>query len=135
MFKVIALSLSLSFLRPLPFWFFSELTPFPSYLTFSQELAVCVVFFAVVFAAPAQDEAPSPYEFNFQEKNENHTLARQESGDAQGVVRGSYQLIDRDGRTRTVNYVADDDGFRAEIQSNEPGLISSAPAAATYNVQ
>ena len=90
---------------------------------------------AVVYAAPAQEEAPTPYEFAFQEQNANHTLARQESGDQQGVVRGSYTLVDRDGRTRTVNYIADNDGFRATIQSNEPGLINSAPAAATYTVQ
>lgn len=120
---------------------------------------------AVVFAAPAQEEAPTPYEFQFNEKNENHTLSRTESGDASGVVQGSYTLIDRDGRQRVVNYRADPvNGFTAQvirftkersgpffdlsstdhkfslsfspqIQSNEPGLISSNPAAATYSVQ
>lgn len=62
---------------------------------------------AVVYAAPAADEAPTPYEFQFQEQNANHTLARQESGDASGVVKGSYTLIDKDGRQRTVVYEAD----------------------------
>ena len=91
---------------------------------------------AIAFAAPAADEAPTPYEFAFQEANANHTLARQESGDASGAIRGSYTYTDKNGLTRTVNYVADDvNGFQAQVQSNEPGLISSAPAAATYNIQ
>ena len=60
---------------------------------------------AVVYAAPAQqDEAPTPYEFAFQEQNDNHTLTRQESGDAKGVIKGTYSFIDRDGRQRTVVY-------------------------------
>ncbi|KAH9406775.1 hypothetical protein TYRP_013036 [Tyrophagus putrescentiae] len=99
-------------------------------------LAITALLVAVVFAAPAQEEAPTPYEFQFNEKNENHTLSRTESGDASGVVQGSYTLIDRDGRQRVVNYRADPvNGFTAQIQSNEPGLISSNPAAATYSVQ
>lgn len=39
------------------------------------------------------------------------------------------------GLTRTVNYVADDDGFRAQVDSNEPGLKSGESAGVTYNVQ
>jgi len=85
---------------------------------------------------PAQEEAPTPYEFSFQESNANHTLGRQESGDASGVVKGSYTYTDKNGLTRTVNYVADPvTGFQAQVQSNEPGLVSSNPAAATYSVQ
>ncbi|KAH9406773.1 hypothetical protein TYRP_013034 [Tyrophagus putrescentiae] len=96
--------------------------------------ALCLV--AVVISAPAQDEPPMPYDFEFQESNANHTLSRQETGDAQGVVRGTYTLIDKDGRQRTVTYTADPvNGFQAQIQSNEPGLVSHQPAGATYNVQ
>ena len=87
-------------------------------------------------AAPAVDEAPSPYSFGFEEQNVNHTLTRQETGDAQGVIRGQYSYIDLNGLTRVVVYVADPvNGFQAEVKSNEPGLISSAPAAAVYSVQ
>ena len=91
---------------------------------------------AVAVSAPAKEEAPTPYEFAFNEANVNHTLGRQETGDAQGVVRGSYTLLDKDGRQRVVTYIADPvNGFQADVKSNEPGLIGSAPAAATYNVQ
>ncbi|KAH9392798.1 hypothetical protein TYRP_005886 [Tyrophagus putrescentiae] len=93
---------------------------------------VCVY---LVAAAPAADEKPEPYAFNFESTDEAGTkIARQESGDASGKITGQYSYTDANGLTRTVNYIADDDGFRAEVQSNEPGLISSAPAAATYNV-
>lgn len=90
----------------------------------------------MVFCAPApQEEAPTPYEFTINEQNANHTLTRQESGDAQGTVTGSYSYTDKDGLSRTVNYIADNDGFRAQIQSNEPGLVSGETGAATYSIQ
>lgn len=98
-----------------------------------------------------------PYEFEFEEKNANYTLTRQESGDDKGVVRGQYSFIDKDGNTRTVVYQDVGNGFEAtvhlpyhsplflytltlhfpilKIQSNEPGLVSHQAADATYNVQ
>ncbi|XP_037578468.1 collagen alpha-2(I) chain [Dermacentor silvarum] len=47
---------------------------------------------------------------------------QKESGDATGNKKGVYGLNDLDGRMRTVNYVADDGGFRATVVSNEPGV-------------
>ncbi|XP_077488461.1 uncharacterized protein LOC144099192 isoform X1 [Amblyomma americanum] len=47
---------------------------------------------------------------------------QKESGDAAGNKKGVYGLKDPDGRTRTVTYEADDGGFRATVQSNEPGV-------------
>lgn len=52
-------------------------------------------------------EQPMPYDFAFEAKNENHTLTRQETGDDNGVVRGQYSYIDRNGISRIVTYVAD----------------------------
>ena len=46
---------------------------------------------------------------------------------------GSYGLRDIDGRTRIVNYVADAAGFRASIQTNEPGVEPKDPAATLIN--
>ncbi|XP_067134632.1 uncharacterized protein [Centruroides vittatus] len=45
-----------------------------------------------------------------------------------GRVTGSYGIVDPDGRKRTVYYVADENGFRAKVDSNEPGVISMNPA-------
>lgn len=96
-----------------------------------------IAFFCVylVSAAPV-DEKPDPYSFAFEEVDEYGTkISRQESGDERGVVQGQYSYQDASGLIRTVQYVADDDGFRANVISNEPGLTNSAPAGATYSVQ
>lgn len=58
---------------------------------------------------------------------------RRESGNAAGQVVGSYGLRTADGRLRTVNYIADDGGFRAAINTNEPGVEPKDPAAVTIN--
>lgn len=58
---------------------------------------------------------------------------RSESGDALGNKVGSYSIADIDGRVRRVDYVADDYGFRAAIQTNEQGTAPSNTAAASYN--
>lgn len=58
---------------------------------------------------------------------------RSESGDALGNKVGSYSIADIDGRVRRVDYVADDYGFRASIQTNEHGTAPSNTAAASYN--
>nr|XP_037280533.1 collagen alpha-1(I) chain-like [Rhipicephalus microplus] len=47
---------------------------------------------------------------------------RKESADAAGNVIGSYGFKDPDARVRLVTYVANQDGFQANVQSNEPGL-------------
>lgn len=68
--------------------------------------------------------------------NEDHTTGgtfRRESGDAHGNKVGSYGLRDADGRLRIVNYVADALGFRANIQTNEPGVEPKDPAATLIN--
>ncbi|XP_054717332.1 uncharacterized protein LOC129226725 [Uloborus diversus] len=57
--------------------------------------------------------------------NEDHTSGgsfRRETSDEFGNKVGSYGLRISDGRVRIVNYVADNNGYRANIYSNEPGL-------------
>lgn len=51
-----------------------------------------------------------------------------------GVKVGSYGLRDIDGRVRVVNYVADAQGFRADVRTNEPGVEPMKdPAGATIS--
>ena len=100
-----------------------------------KQILALFAILAVAVARQPREEAPTPYQFAFQEANSNHTLARQESGDAQGVVQGQYSYTDKNGVSRTVTYVADDSGFRADVKTNEPGTINSAPAGANYAVQ
>jgi len=86
--------------------------------------------------------APIPHAFAYSAQGHDGGSTREESSDGHGGVRGSYTLNVADGRQRTVNYVADHAGFRAEINTNEPGtetkhespantlLISAQPPAA-----
>lgn len=57
--------------------------------------------------------------------NEDHTSGgsfRRETGDRFGNKVGSYGLRIADGRIRIVNYVADHNGYRADVMTNEPGI-------------
>jgi len=80
--------------------------------------------------------SPSPYSFAYNTADVAGTqLVRQEAGDANGAVRGRYGYRDADGLYRTVEYIADSNGFRAAIRSNEPGLGNSADNAASVYLQ
>lgn len=73
---------------------------------------------------------PEPFAFSFETEDEQGNKAsRQESSDTSGTVTGSYTITDvLTGATRTVNYVADADGFHAQVDTNEPGTLTSEPA-------
>lgn len=58
---------------------------------------------------------------------------RMESGDVTGMKSGSYGLLHPDGRIRWVRYVADDDGFRAELRTLESGFEAQGPANVALN--
>ncbi|XP_065289981.1 uncharacterized protein [Dermacentor albipictus] len=77
---------------------------------------------------------PHPYEFGYDIKDEfGNTQYRHETSDAHNNKRGSYGYTDANGISRQVDYVADANGFRAHIRTNEPGTASSAPAGAVYD--
>ncbi|KAG1710395.1 hypothetical protein GQR58_002679 [Nymphon striatum] len=70
-----------------------------------------------------ETSAPIPYNFGYDIQGKEGTHFRQESGDGNGGVTGSYGYKDNYGVYRTVKYVADhQNGFRADITSNEPGI-------------
>lgn len=72
------------------------------------------------------------YNFGYDEAHSTGSTSRREE-QINGVRRGSYALSDADGRRRTVNYVADAAGFRANIQTNEPGVEPKDPADVLIN--
>ncbi|GFY12732.1 uncharacterized protein TNCV_2449231 [Trichonephila clavipes] len=81
-------------------------------------------------------QAPQPYEFGYESLDKMGTKQhRHESSDPTGAVKGSYGFVDPIGMYRRVEYVADVDGYRATIQSNEPGLTSNGPASAAFVVE
>lgn len=57
---------------------------------------------------------------------------RQEHSSKPMEVHGSYGYHDVNGVYREVTYVADKDGFRAKIKTNEPGMLTAKEPAATH---
>ncbi|KAI2797250.1 hypothetical protein BLOT_011231 [Blomia tropicalis] len=72
------------------------------------------------------------YAFGYNEDHATGGTFRRESG-SPGIAQGSYGLRVADGRVRVVNYVADALGFRANIQTNEPGVEDQDPASVLIN--
>ncbi|GIY52491.1 hypothetical protein CDAR_181451 [Caerostris darwini] len=89
-----------------------------------------VILCMLIGVAVAQEVyAPIPYSFNYNAPTEDGgNSARQESGDGSGRVTGSYTVNDVEGHSRTVDYVADEAGFRVNVRSNEPGTANLNPA-------
>ncbi|KAG8188487.1 hypothetical protein JTE90_008052 [Oedothorax gibbosus] len=77
-----------------------------------------------------------PFEFAYQSNDgEGTTQHRKEIADEKGAVKGSYGFTDQYGMYRTVDYIADNHGFRAVIKSNEPSTANMNPADAVWMVQ
>lgn len=98
----------------------------------SKVLLCCLVAYAAGQAL--QGELPaSPYSFNHDTTDEFGTRTTQEEkGDENNNKVGSYSYTDAAGITRTVRYVADANGFRATVETNEPGTKTSNPADAPF---
>ncbi|XP_022244736.1 uncharacterized protein LOC106461926 [Limulus polyphemus] len=89
-----------------------------------------------VIGPDVYEESPKPYNFGYQIQDEaGNTQEREESGDEAGNVQGSYGYTDGLGLYRKVQYVADTEGFRATIESNEPGLTNANPANVEITAQ
>ncbi|KAL1425921.1 hypothetical protein MTO96_018726 [Rhipicephalus appendiculatus] len=79
---------------------------------------------------------PQPYSFGYDTTDEFGTqLFHKEQGDASNAKTGSYGYRDANGIFRTVKYVADANGFRATIDTNEPGTAPGASADAVFNAK
>ncbi|CAN7947804.1 unnamed protein product, partial [Ixodes pacificus] len=79
-------------------------------------------------------QPPQPYSFGYDNVDEYGTkLFHKETGDANNVKTGSYGYTDANGLYRRVNYVADANGFRATVETNEPGTQAGASADAVFN--
>jgi len=76
-------------------------------------------------AAPMGQAEPFAFDYKIEDDYGNGQYRKEES-DKNGVVRGSYGYKDVSGIYRHVEYVADENGFRANIKSNEPGLSSES---------
>lgn len=98
-----------------------------------------VVGLSLVCAAPTgpQETAPSkpiPYAFSYSADSLGGRSAHSEQGDGNGRVSGFYTILGADGRERRVEYVADELGYRATIQTNEVGTKADSAANAEFIV-
>ncbi|GIY52496.1 hypothetical protein CDAR_181491 [Caerostris darwini] len=77
-----------------------------------------------------KEERFKPYAFNYNilAKDGKRLISRTEAADGNGRVQGSYTLNNDEGHHREVQYIADQDGFRATILTNEPGTKNENPA-------
>lgn len=73
------------------------------------------------------------YSFGYDEAGATGGSFRHEKSDAYGNRVGSYGLTGADGRVRIVNYVADANGYRATVQTNEPGTEPRDTAGVAIN--
>ncbi|XP_050043574.1 cuticle protein 10.9-like [Dermacentor andersoni] len=86
------------------------------------------------FSAAGSSYPPQPYSFGYDSTDEFGTqLFHKEQGDASNAKTGSYGYRDASGLFRTVKYVADANGFRATVDTNEPGTAPGASADAVFN--
>ncbi|KAH7979254.1 hypothetical protein HPB49_008820 [Dermacentor silvarum] len=75
-----------------------------------------------------EDNRPRPYSFGYVAQGVDGSSSRQEVGDGSGSVQGEYTLSTAEGGQRKVKYTADAGGFRAVVDTNEPGTQSESPA-------
>ncbi|GIY50831.1 uncharacterized protein CEXT_96221 [Caerostris extrusa] len=74
-----------------------------------------------------------PYNFEYDTRDKNGTsLFRKETSDGAGKVEGRYGYKDMFGIERIVEYIADENGYRAKIQTNEPGIENRNPAGVEF---
>ncbi|XP_077553315.1 cuticle protein 10.9-like [Haemaphysalis longicornis] len=86
------------------------------------------------FARQEQYYPAQPYSFGYDNVDEFGTKTyHKEQGDASNAKTGSFGYTDASGLFRRVNYVADAGGFRAKIDTNEPGTLPGASADAVFN--
>ncbi|KAH8009325.1 hypothetical protein HPB51_014461 [Rhipicephalus microplus] len=77
---------------------------------------------------------PQPYSFGYDNVDEfGNRQFHSEQADSNNAKTGSYGYRNVNGLYRRVNYVADAYGFRATVDTNEPGTAPGASADAVFN--
>ncbi|XP_077539962.1 uncharacterized protein LOC144152541 [Haemaphysalis longicornis] len=79
-----------------------------------------------------EDYRPQPYQFGYVAQGPDGSSSRQEVADGSGRVQGAYTITTAEGVQRKVKYAADAGGFRAVVDTNEPGTETSSPADAAF---
>ncbi|XP_022695401.1 cuticle protein 16.8-like [Varroa jacobsoni] len=95
---------------------------------------VIATFVMAASGAPVAEQqyAPIPYQFAYKAESEEGAHGHSETSDGNGNSQGEYFIRLADGRSRSVRYTADANGFVAKIETNELGTESKDAADATY---
>ncbi|OQR76327.1 hypothetical protein BIW11_00618 [Tropilaelaps mercedesae] len=86
----------------------------------------------VALRSAEPEYAPIPYQFAYKAESNEGSYGQEETSDGNGRRQGSYNIALADGRQRTVSYVADENGFHAEVSTNELGTESKDSADVKY---
>ncbi|KAH8032388.1 hypothetical protein HPB51_024517 [Rhipicephalus microplus] len=90
----------------------------------------------VTCASFESSEPPQPYSFGYDNVDEFGTQSyHKERSDANNVKTGTYGYRDANGIFRRVSYVADANGFRATVDTNEPGTAPGSSADVVFNAR
>lgn len=79
--------------------------------------------------------SPEPYSFSYSAPSAGGQVTHQESGDGSGRITGFYTIQGEDGRERRVDYVADENGYRASVSTNEVGTRSENSADVEWSAR
>jgi len=69
----------------------------------------------------------NPFEFNYKLEDKEGSHGHTARGDGSGRVEGEYSINLGEGKVRVVKYVADENGYRADVFTDELGTESKAP--------
>ncbi|CAN7946885.1 unnamed protein product [Ixodes pacificus] len=91
---------------------------------------------AVASASADEIYSAQPYNFGYDTVDEyGNKQFHKEQGDANNAKTGSFGYTDANGVYRRVDYVADANGFRATVETNEPGTKAGMSADAVFDTR
>lgn len=79
-------------------------------------------------------EIPASFAFGYDVSDGLGMTQKRHESSSNGIVEGTYGYSSPNGVYRRVFYVADGEGFKARVQSNEPGMANNNPADSEYIV-
>lgn len=127
---------------PLPFLVSLVVMALSGFLLSSAAVCLSVLCSAQVVPGPRKiaptflpiQEIPVSFAFGYDVSDGLGMTQKRHESSSNGIVEGTYGYSSPNGVYRRVFYVADGDGFKARVQSNEPGMANNNPADSEYNV-